>query len=127
MRGLKVWGNAQRLRLETTLFDQRESAVPRPSAAAVPANLVQGATAYARWDERLVALPGVEHVNERANGLVSCRRMLRPPSAYYRVGCPRAGETKARARRHRDAAAPLRGSAELNHTWTFVLETSVHL
>lgn len=137
VEGLKVGISAQRLRLETLIFDGRDPTMPKAVGADVPATLVQGsveytvddfvfAAEYARWFTRIestdqAALPDSKETNERAYALASYRVTPRfQPSAYYSVFYPKAGETKGRASKHHDAAATLR--IDLNANWLLKLE-----
>lgn len=137
LEGLKLGVSAQRLRLETTIFDGRDPTMPKQIEADIPATLVQAsleyiaddltfAAEYARWYTRIessdtMAIPEIKQTNVRAYGLVSYR--VRPwlqPSAYYSMLYPHAGVTEGRASKQHDAAATLR--FDINANWLLKLE-----
>jgi hypothetical protein len=137
LEGLKVGVSAQRLRLETDIFDTRDPMMPARIEADIPATLAMAsieytvddfvfAAEYARWFLSIessdpMAVPEIEQTNERAYVLASYRVTPRiQPSAYYGLFYVDAGTTIGRASKQHDAAAALR--IDLTQNWLLKLE-----
>ncbi len=135
--GLRLGVSAQKLRLETEIFDGRDPMMPKVIEADVPATLVQGSIEYtvdefvfaaewSRWYTSVessdpMAVPEVEQTNERAYGLVSYRATPRlQPSMYYSLFYLDAGKTEGRQSKQHDAAATLR--IDITANWLLKLE-----